>query len=563
MFLIPNAGLLLAAAVVGTALIRVLYQHRKRPRKIRGTTMQAKELPDRYWKPSEQHCYLWGNRWLTPKDASYHFVTVGSTGSGKTVNVLLLLKHVLRRLANPGNGMRALVYDSKTDLLSVVAKMMEGAVGKEIDPVAFVHERLRILNPFDARCYAWDMGRDITEASEADDVAAVLVPEEPGSSNPFFARTAQRLLEGIITAFIENAGDRWTLRDVILASKSKDRLAAIYKSSGETEDLLDFFSPDDTFNDVKSTLDSHLRGYRPIAAAWEEARAVGRCFSIQDWMKSEQVFVLGNSTRKKSAIGRVNQLLFTELTKVLLDRPEEGVDADTWFFLDELSDLGKLATLPDLMGRGRGKGAACVLGFQDIGDIDATYGKDRARALVGNAASVAFLHINSIQTETQKWASESLGETQFSRTTRGESNQQSLNPGQYGYQWSSSRSENLSEQVVTERAWLPSQFGTDLPPTSATNGMKGLYRVCARWFTQHYPADTLFRDESKHNFVPRGDKEAFPNEVKWPEAPKLQDWDADDVQRLGIPGLANVIKVKGSGDDGGEKKRHRIWRAGR
>lgn len=555
------------AAVCTVAGIRHYLRSQHGKTVERGNTMRA-ELPAEYDKPTAERRYLFGNRWLNFDEARKHFLIVGSTGSGKTVNINILAKHVVRHQAKPGSNARLMVYDSKTDIISTLATLMEQAA-KEHGQEDQAANRLVILNPFDARCSAWDIARDIEDASMAEDVAAILVPEQPNATNPFFSRTAQRLLEGIITAFIENAPGEWTLRDVIEATKTKARLRAVFESCEDTIALLDFFQPEDTFNDVLSTLTGNLLGYRVIAAAWEIAREEGkqpdggnsRVVSLEEWLASDRVLVLGNNTRKKQSISRLNQLLFSEATKVLLDKPGQESNGETWFFLDEVAELGKMETLGDLMNRGRSKGAAVVLGFQDIGDMDAVYQKDRARSIVGAAQNVAFLHINDAQDETQRWASKVVGEAQLTRENRGRSSSSSTQPTQYGYQVNTSQSDNTSEQVVTEPAWLPSQFGssdpkTGLPPTNGSYGMKGLYRVATRWVQQHFEPAALFTDTTKHNHVPRGDASRIPDIVNWSEPPKLANWSPADAERLGIASLAELLAIEPKAKDQADATSH-------
>lgn len=550
------AAALLVSSVVAVAAFRRYFHRRVTKYTPRGTAL-SDNLPAEYNQPSEERPYLFGNRWLSFEEARKHFLIVGSPGSGKTINIKILLKHVLKHQAKPNTNIRAMVYDSKTDMLGVTAAMM-GSEGE-------LPQRLTIMNPFDARCSAWDIARDIEDSTMAADVATILAPAQAHSNNPFFIETSQRLLEGIITAFIDNAPGAWTLRDVIQAGTNADRLRTVLESSEETIGLVDFFTPADTFNDVHSTLVGKLLVYRDVAACWDQATEEGkqkdgsntRTISLEEWLDSDRVLVLGNSTRKKSAISQINQLIFSEANKVLLDRPGDG-EGETWFFLDELGELGQMDTLGDLMNRGRSKAAAVVLGFQDIGKIDSVYGRDVSRSIVGAAQNVALLHINDSQDDTQRWASNVVGEKQELRMMKSSGNSSSLQPGQHGYQMSTSTSANQSEQYFTESAVLSSQFGsydrlTGFPLTDDKQGMIGLYRIASRWIRQPYEADVLFKDPSKHNFVLLDAEKKFNNFEAWPKPPKLKAWSSADAERLNIPGLVDVLnaepKAKKKNDD--------------
>ncbi|MCB1131259.1 MAG: HD domain-containing protein, partial [Verrucomicrobiae bacterium] len=73
-------------------------------------------------EPTDGFPYLWGGRFISFSSACKHFLAVGSTGSGKTVLISLLMKEIMRVIAQEDDAdVRALVYDSKTDLLKTFA----------------------------------------------------------------------------------------------------------------------------------------------------------------------------------------------------------------------------------------------------------------------------------------------------------------------------------------------------------------------------------------------------------------------------------------------------------
>jgi len=400
-------GILEVTTLMACVAAAYIFSKRRRPaskQHLSGTQMNSVPLPT---EPTEGHPYLWGGRFISFAAACKHFLAVGSTGSGKTVLISLLMKEIMREIAERGKAdARALVYDSKTDLLSMIRGM------------GVPEDRLLILNPFDARASAWHMAADIRDPMQADDVANVLIPTSKGDTNPYFPETARRFLAGIIEVFIESAGQNWTLRDLVLATKTPERLKLILSSSSETEDLQQHFQPPTTFANVNATLSGHLRKYRSIAAVWHHAGE--RRFTIHEWLRSQQVLVLGNNAKAKEPIQRLNCLLFSEVAKEILSQSGRS-STENWLFLDEFGDLGELSNLVDLMKLGRSKGAAVVLGAQDIADIDSIYGKERSRTILGNAQNLGIVHINSSQPDTQKWASEVVGDEHFIREERSES----------------------------------------------------------------------------------------------------------------------------------------------
>lgn len=264
---------------------------------------------------------------------------------------------------------------------------------------------------------------------------------------------------------------------------------------------------------------------------------------------------MGNSTRKKAPISRLNNLLFSESTKIMLDRPGEIRAEDqneTWFLLDEVSELGKMDTLGDLMIRGRSKSAAVALGFQDIGDLDALYTKERARSIVGQPHNVGIMHINDASDDMQRWCSRVVGERREPRQTRNTSSQSGLQPSQYGYQISTSDSHGTSEQIVTEPLMIPSQFGSydpefGLPRTNRENGMTGIYQIEGRWFPEKTPGRELFDDPTSQSYIADSDQTRYPDFAPWLEPLILRQWTQEDALRLDIADLSHVLREERSG----------------
>jgi len=64
---------------------------------------------------------------------------------------------------------------------------------------------------------------------------------------------------------------------------------------------------------------------------------------------------------------------------------EEG-DQRLWFVVDELDALGQIDGLKDALARLRKFGGRCVLGFQSVSQVSATYGSGEANTIVENAA---------------------------------------------------------------------------------------------------------------------------------------------------------------------------------
>ncbi len=104
----------------------------------------------------------WGSYRLPAEAATEHFLFVGSTGSGKSVLIKMLMNSAFKEQA--ADGTRAVVYDAKQDILPFLSHLVP-------------QERIQILHPFDTRGWAWDIAKDVTSLLAARQIASILVPE--------------------------------------------------------------------------------------------------------------------------------------------------------------------------------------------------------------------------------------------------------------------------------------------------------------------------------------------------------------------------------------------------
>ena len=487
---------------------------------MRGNQLHSDNLD--HLVPDAEHPYLFGQQFHSFSELRKSIVLVGSPGSGKTVQILLLMKTVMPRIMEEGSQVRAVVYDSKTDITSKIAAM-------GVSP-----DHIKIMNPLDARSYAWDICRDVVSPSEAQDLASALIPLPRGSKQPYFPEAAQRILRGLIEVFQQHCPEHWELRDLILATKTVERLAFLLASTTATEGLLEHFEPANTFSSVRSTLSKELDKLSTAASSWHKSRGEGRALSLSNWLNEQSVIILGNSPKEKAPISVLNNVLLSFLSKQVLSRPGDRPEHN-FFFLDEFRELGKIDSMSDLAGLGRSKGSCLVLGFQDIFGVDEVYGKEKSREIIGNCSNIGILHINSTEPDTQKWASEVLGQHEFLETQNSESEN-------FGPQ--NSHSESKTHMIKSEPVWLPAQFSSDIPKVSLEDGCQGVFRINSQFYQSNIQGKHLFTDEGTYNRVP-DEHSDFPNEVPLdPRHTRLTDWDESDFSRLGIAGLKQISALK-------------------
>ena len=490
----PSTAILATLLIVGT--LGAWYFSLPRRRSRRGRTLLTDREAERLGQRGDGEI-TWGGARLPAGAETSHFLVVGTTGSGKSLTLNNLMREALTG-ANPGSGRRALIYDAKSEVASFLAR-------RELEiPTVF-------LNPFDKRARQWDMSADITSPATALQVAAIFIPEEQGSSNRYFTDTARDLLREVMMSFI-STGSEWTLRDLVLAMRSKERLAEVLSRTPEGTELYELHSGDPrAFHNVLSTARSRLAPFEPVAALWD--RAEGKV-SLRDWVSGEMVFVLGNDDSARAAMDSLNRLMFQRATELALREPN-STTRRTWFFLDEIREAGKLDGLSQLMNKGRSRGCCVALGFQDIHGLKAVWGNEVALEIVGQCSQKALLRMES--EATAKWASATLGQYEQVDVLHGQSG---------GFVRSVQRS--ASEQWRTADLVMPSEL-LGIQPTTSKNGLTGYYVTpFVGAFKKTLPLVHLLgpdrtRDTDYPDLIERPENEQY-----------LERWTVEDCMRLGI-----------------------------
>jgi len=433
----------------------------------------------------------------------------------------LLIQSMVSKIGSrDGRKRRAIVYDPKSDLGSFIA----GAAATGVP--------IHIMNPLDRRFSPWDIATDISTESDAVEFATVLIPKNDKESTPYFTDVARSIVAGIIKRFINAAPGggavRWTLRDLILAAETMESLREVLSSS-QTRYLLDHFQPDNArnFAGVKSTLDNTMALYRPIAALSDSASA--KPVSIKRWLQEEQsILLLGNRESAREATDTLNRLLIRQFSKFILDRDGQISGDETWLFLDEVREAGALSGLRQLLLRGRSKGVAIAMSFQDVEGMYAAYGQHQACEIIGAAQNLAILHLNPSAPATAEVAAK------FFASRR---------------EYVSSHSVTVSERASATRNQhadlipnvLPVQF-VELPMPERRQGLhyfaftntKGYGKGHYSWRFLEEEGPLRLRNEAFRDLEPQNDSSAF----------TLNPWDTGDRLRLGLPEIGNAGETK-------------------
>jgi hypothetical protein len=447
----------------------------------------------------EMTSYPFGGVEISAFDATRSFLWVGRAGSGKSLSMALLMQKVIPAITE-GSGYRAIINDHNQGLLPEIYGMG-------------VNCPVYILNPLDARGYAWDLAVDFQEPDELLQLASIFVQKSGDKQNDFFNSAVRICFFAITYLFSQTAPKKWRLRDVLIALFSRDYLLALLGNTTDPNvrkaiEVLGGSNQGKIGSEkqaagVMGTTITLLDKFSTIAALSDYHIQAGRKFSLAQWSKESSIALLGNSVTSSEAIGVLNQAFIHRSCEVILEL-EESRTACNWLFLDEFVGLGKQAKIPKLALEGRKRGVCLVLGIQSIADVFHLYGREQTESLLGQIEHKAILSVSD--RISAEWASQVIG----SQTT-----------------WDGENPSSIKTKDV-----VPASEFIDLPVINPRLeiGLKGFYSskvVHSHTYAFSYLKKTILPpDESVPKFIPA------PSKYK-----HLKDWDESDIARLGIGDL--------------------------
>ncbi len=316
-----------------------------------------------------------------------HFAFLGTTGSGKTTALRQMLDGIERR------GEAALVYDTSGEFIAHYYNPARGDI---------------ILNPFDARCSFWTPFDEISHPADADRIARQLVSETSSQDDDVWLETSRILVANMIRSLW--AEKNCSLEALLEALQVKDK-EQLKEWLGHTSSARTFANDADRatgsvlFMLAKA---ANLIQFLKVEDEEEDRFAfrdfianLDKCEGARPW-----IFV----PRKEDYFEASKPLMacWLECAASAVLGLSPSPDRRIWFVLDELADLPRVENLARLLPEGRKFGAAIVLTFQALGQMRNRYGANIAEAMLACCNTKLFLQ--TVDQETRKWASETIGQ---------------------------------------------------------------------------------------------------------------------------------------------------------
>ncbi len=401
----------------------------RRDREVRGARLVDPGLLRRlYWrcKPGSRAQLTLAGRPLSHQDETKHFKMIGTTGTGKSTVIRELLSAALER------GDRAVIADPDG-----------GYCARFFDP----WRADRILNPFMARSARWEPLAELEDLADPEHLASALIAtsgdaaagEWRGYARAFVAAVLERcrIIPGC------DSRELWRL----IAVAGAEELAPLLAGTPAQP----FLDPQNArmFGSLRSIAVSAMRPMEFLQ--WQG----GTAFSVRHWLRHGRgVLFIPYSARQIAAL---RTLIATWMGLAIYEAlsQEETVDQCLWLVVDELDALGAIDGLKDALTRLRKFGGRCVLGFQSIAQVSATYGTGAAQSIVENCGNTLILRCSGSENGgTSQFASRLIGDREVIRRQRSRGLE---NPGAL-FSGSLRRSVQISDQRIVEPAVLAAQI---------------------------------------------------------------------------------------------------------
>jgi type IV secretory pathway TraG/TraD family ATPase VirD4 len=315
-----------------------------------------------------------------------HFLITGSPGAGKST----LIRHILAQVQERRQS--AIVIDPDCEFVQEFYNEARGDV---------------VLNPLDARCPFWSPWLEFRADSfaiDAEAMAASLIRSQARTpTEEFFRESGRTLIESAFTV-IPDRNDARSLLDFF----SQPRLKIHQELAGTRAYPLIDPGAHEQGSGILATAANAIKSFYHLPGRDQ----TDRTWSARKWTQTRDGWVFLSCTEDARAAIQILQGVWLDSLVRWLMSAEIG-SGQVWIMADELPALGYQPQIEKLVTRGRKRGLAVVMGFQNVSQLRSIYGRDGAVTLTSSPTTKVILRCD--EAETAKWASDLLGSREIER----------------------------------------------------------------------------------------------------------------------------------------------------
>lgn len=331
---------------------------------------------------------------VMPEETAGHTVAIGGTRSGKTS------AHAIPTLMSWIG--RVFAIDIKGELYQKTGK-------------ARGIENIKVFNPTDPNAYGYDpfyMLRNTDDlSSEAKQIAMSICPLPPETKDPFWIKSAQNLLTGLILYFY---GLGYNFSETMLEIKSKpirENIDAIMTDDRKEvvtvkAHISEFDGMDaKTLSGVFAEVSNHITVFATNSDLQRALSGAGDCITPADLENGKDIYCCIPEHKLdewKDLLG----MMCNQFLKAFERRAEEN-KTPILFLIDEFPRLGKIESITNGLSTLASKNVHIDLIIQSKSQLNAIYGKDIAEVITDNCMYKMILKAS--EPATQEWCSKLVG----------------------------------------------------------------------------------------------------------------------------------------------------------
>jgi type IV conjugative transfer system coupling protein TraD len=380
-------SLIMAGVILGVILVVIIIYFFWRGRQIsndeelRGNKLiDVDQLKKAIYKDNKKQGYKSYTLGSIPYPAhteTTHTLIAGNPSSGKTVLISNLINEIKKR------GDRAIIYDK----MGVYTERFYQP-GKDI-----------ILNPFDQRSSNWNIFKEVRTEAHFDSIAAALIPQNKGGTDPFWVDAARTLFSAVCGSLLKKGGVSNAELIETLLRKTLNEAAALVKGTA-AQAIIDENSPKTALS-VMATMSTYLKCLTFL-------RDVGEPFSIRDWVRGDNndcVFITSTGDLHAALSPLISAWIEIAINNML--SLSQSRTRKIWVILDELPSLHALPSLEQGLAETRQFGGCFVLSIQSISQLRSKYNTNSAQTISSLCNTKVFLRAGD--SDSAKWYSDNIG----------------------------------------------------------------------------------------------------------------------------------------------------------
>lgn len=331
---------------------------------------------------------------VKPESTDGHILIVGGAGSGKTSSIAIPTLMSWKE--------RVFAIDIKGELYQKTAQ-------------ARGQGNIKVFNPTDRNACGYDpfymLKNSTDKVSEARQISMSICPLPPDIKDPFWIKSAQNLLAGLILYRFDFG---YSFSETMLAIKSEpirkqiDSIMADDREEVKTVKALvsEFCGMDDkTLSGVFAEVSNHITVFATNGDLQKALSGKGDCITPADLENGKDIYCCIPEHKLdewKDLLGMIcNQFLKA------FERRSEEEKTPILFLIDEFPRLGKIETISNGLATLRSKKIHIALIVQSKSQLNAIYGKDISEVIADNCSYKAILKAS--EPNTQEWCSKLVG----------------------------------------------------------------------------------------------------------------------------------------------------------